>query len=97
MLNHENKILMNIDKKFKGNVIPVVTPFTFEHKLDFDALERLFYHLTYHKASPFILGTTGESASLSVDIKNTYKRQASLSRQVRFCTLVFHPTVWKSR
>jgi dihydrodipicolinate synthase/N-acetylneuraminate lyase len=76
MLNHENKILMNIDKKFKGNVIPVVTPFTFEHKLDFDALERLFYHLTYHKASPFILGTTGESASLSVDIKNNYIQEA---------------------
>jgi len=67
---------MNIDKKFKGNVIPVVTPLTAQCTLDTEALERMFYNLIHHKASPFILGTTGESASFSVEVKNDYIKQA---------------------
>lgn len=72
---------MNINKKFKGNVIPVVTPLTSQYKLDNEALERMFYNLIYHKASPFILGTTGESASFSVDFKNNYIQQALKLKQ----------------
>jgi dihydrodipicolinate synthase/N-acetylneuraminate lyase len=67
---------MSIDKKFKGNVIPVVTPLTAHCTLDTEALERMFYNLIHHKASPFILGTTGESASFSVEVKNDYIKQA---------------------
>lgn len=72
---------MNINKKFQGNVIPVVTPLTAQFKLDTEALERMFHNLIQHKASPFILGTTGESASFSADLKNYYIQEALKLKQ----------------
>jgi len=72
---------MAINKIFKGNVIPVITPFTNQYTLDTEALERMFTHLTYARSSPFILGTTGESASLSLDFKNGYIQQAGRLKQ----------------
>jgi dihydrodipicolinate synthase/N-acetylneuraminate lyase len=72
---------MNIDKKFKGNVIPIVTPLTAQYKLDTEAIERIFNNLIHYKASPFILGTTGESASLSIDLKYNYIDQALKLKQ----------------
>lgn len=57
--------------KFKGTIVPVVAPITSTFQLDADAVEKIFSYLYLHHASPFILGTTGESASLS----KTYKKQ----------------------
>lgn len=63
---------MKINKKFQGNVIPVITPLTPQYRLDTAAVEKIFANLYHNKALPFILGTTGESASLSVEIKLHY-------------------------
>ncbi len=63
-------------KKYRGIIAPVVTPLTESHKLDKGAVERIFGMFYEHSISPFILGTTGEFASLSVDLKQKYMRRA---------------------
>lgn len=63
-------------KKYRGIIAPVVTPLTESQKLDKGAVERIFGMLYEHSISPFILGTTGEFASLSVDLKQKYMRRA---------------------
>ncbi|CAM4188395.1 dihydrodipicolinate synthase family protein [Flavobacterium weaverense] len=55
----------------KGIVPPMVTPLTFDSKLDSKGLNSILEHLIRGGVHGiFILGTTGESASLSVDFKN---------------------------
>ena len=56
--------------------MPVVTPVTAEFKLDHQAVEKIFSHLYRNEAMPFILGTTGESASLSNSVKLDYLKAA---------------------
>lgn len=68
---------MKIEKRFRGTVVPVVTPLTADYRLDEEAVEKVFTHLAYNKAMPFILGTTGEAASLSAQVKNDYLRKAA--------------------
>lgn len=53
------------DKKFKGVIVPMVTPFTENLLIDTQSVEKIL--LTFLKAgvSPFLLGTTGESVSVS--------------------------------
>ena len=70
---------MSIDKSLKvgGIIVPVITPLTKDYKLDDLAVEKLFTRFYLHAISPFILGTTGESASLSMAIKNEYLLSAA--------------------
>jgi dihydrodipicolinate synthase/N-acetylneuraminate lyase len=63
-------------KKYRGIIAPVVTPLTESNKLDKAAVERIFGMFYEHSISPFILGTTGEFASLSLDLKQKYMRKA---------------------
>ena len=63
-------------KKYSGIVIPAVTPLTAEHQLDHAAAERIFSNFYQHEVMPFILGTTGESSSLPVYIKEEYLKLA---------------------
>ena len=63
-------------KKYRGIIAPVVTPLTESYKLDKGAVERIFGMFYEHSISPFILGTTGEFASLSLDLKQKYMRRA---------------------
>jgi dihydrodipicolinate synthase/N-acetylneuraminate lyase len=63
-------------KKYRGIIAPVVTPLTESYKLDKAAVERIFGMFYEHSISPFILGTTGEFASLSLDLKQKYMRRA---------------------
>jgi dihydrodipicolinate synthase/N-acetylneuraminate lyase len=63
-------------KKYRGIIAPVVTPLTESNKLDKAAVERIFGMFYEHSISPFILGTTGEFASLSLDLKQKYMRRA---------------------
>jgi dihydrodipicolinate synthase/N-acetylneuraminate lyase len=67
---------MNTGKKYKGIIVPAVTPLTENFLLDEEAVEKLFQHLYTHHISPFILGTTGESASLSLQVKEAYVKKA---------------------
>jgi dihydrodipicolinate synthase/N-acetylneuraminate lyase len=72
---------MNQPKKYKGIIVPAVTPLTDHYKLDERAVERIFSSFYTHHISPFIAGTTGESASLSWDIKKDYVRKAGKLKQ----------------
>lgn len=50
--------------KFHGNVVPLATPFTPEGKLDVAAAERIISRLLDNQIGIFVLGTTGEAASI---------------------------------
>lgn len=60
------------EKKYKGIIVPVVTPLTQQHRLDEGSVQRIFQAFYEHQISPFILGTTGESASLPLQVKEDY-------------------------
>ncbi|HMR84475.1 MAG TPA: dihydrodipicolinate synthase family protein, partial [Niabella sp.] len=72
---------MNPDKKFKGVIVPAVTPLTPDFDIDADAVQKIFSHFYACEASPFILGTTGEAASLSIAQKKDYVRIAATFKQ----------------
>jgi len=51
-------------KKYKGVVVPMITPFTDAGDIDIAAAKRVVEHIVSGGASPFVLGTTGEAASI---------------------------------
>jgi len=67
---------MTTKKKFHGVIVPAVTPLTTDLQLDDAAVERMFSNFNEHQVHPFILGTTGESVSLSNKIKSNYLKSA---------------------
>ncbi len=60
---------MKEEKKISGVVVPMVTPFTSEFAIDENAVSIILKSLEQHKIYPFILGTTGEAASMSIDLQ----------------------------
>lgn len=57
--------------KFKGTGVAIVTPFKADRSIDFEALERLVNHLVDNQVEHIVvLGTTGESATLTKEEKN---------------------------
>jgi dihydrodipicolinate synthase/N-acetylneuraminate lyase len=60
---------MKPEKKYNGVVIPAVTPFRADHHLDRTAVEKIFDSFRNNGVTPFILGTTGEAASLPFSMK----------------------------
>jgi len=72
---------MKKNKKYRGVIIPAITPFTEDHKLDEEAVEKLFRHFYKHNTVPFILGTTGESSSLPLSIKEAYVKEAAKNKK----------------
>jgi dihydrodipicolinate synthase/N-acetylneuraminate lyase len=68
---------MKLNKKYGGIVVPAITPLTSDLKLDQEALEKMFTNFWQHDVKPFIMGTTGESASLSLEIKYDYIQTAA--------------------
>jgi dihydrodipicolinate synthase/N-acetylneuraminate lyase len=62
--------------KYSGTVIPAVTPLNKDLKLDHGALEKMFNHFHNHNTMAFINGTTGESASFTVNFKKEYIKAA---------------------
>lgn len=56
-------------KKFSGVIVPMITPFTKSGQIDQDAVKRITEHIVKNGASPFVLGTTGESASIADDLR----------------------------
>lgn len=67
---------MKKNKKYQGIIIPAVTPLTADHQLDNTAVKRIFDSFYKYNCSPFILGTTGESASLPLALKMKYVKEA---------------------
>ncbi len=72
---------MQTEKKYKGIIVPAVTPLTGFYKLDEAAVEKMFFLFYQHDISPFILGTTGESASLPSDVKTNYLKAAAANKK----------------
>jgi dihydrodipicolinate synthase/N-acetylneuraminate lyase len=60
---------MKPEKKYSGVVIPAVTPFTEDYQLDQESVEKIFSNFRNNKVAPFILGTTGEAASIPFSVK----------------------------
>ncbi|MFL5811538.1 MAG: dihydrodipicolinate synthase family protein [Flavisolibacter sp.] len=67
---------MTTGKIYSGVVIPAVTPFTPGLKLDHDAVNRIFEHFHASSVHPFILGTTGEGASIPFSMKKEFVQLA---------------------
>lgn len=57
-------LILNMEKKYSGVVVPMITPFNDKHEIDQAAAERIVNHLIQYDAHPFVLGTTGESVSI---------------------------------
>jgi dihydrodipicolinate synthase/N-acetylneuraminate lyase len=72
---------MKLNKKYGGIVVPAITPLTSDFRLDHEALEKMFANFRQHNVKPFIMGTTGESASLSLEIKYDYIQTAAKLKQ----------------
>lgn len=68
---------MSMKKKYQGVVVPLVTPLTETYRVDVAAVERLITSLRANDAMPFVLGTTGESASLPASVKKAYVDEAA--------------------
>jgi 4-hydroxy-tetrahydrodipicolinate synthase len=72
---------MSNEKQYKGIIVPAVTPLNSAFKLDESAVEKIFANFYRHKISPFIIGTTGESASLSNEVKTEYLKAAAKNKK----------------
>ena len=72
---------MKKTKKYYGVIIPAVTPLTADHKLDKPAVKKIFDSFYKYSVSPFILGTTGESASLPAELKTEYIKEAGRNKK----------------
>lgn len=73
-------MVSKIEKKYKGVIVPAITPLTEDLRLDRPAVDALFGMFAAHHIHPFILGTTGESASLPISVREDYVRAASAYR-----------------
>jgi dihydrodipicolinate synthase/N-acetylneuraminate lyase len=73
---------MSKSKKYTGVIVPAVTPLTEKLQLDELAVEKIFASFYKHSISPFILGTTGESASLSLQQKKDYVLAAGENKKM---------------
>jgi 4-hydroxy-tetrahydrodipicolinate synthase len=65
-----------------GIIVPAITPLTEKLQLDEAAVEKIFASFYKHNISPFILGTTGESASLSLQLKKDYLLAAEKNKKM---------------
>jgi 4-hydroxy-tetrahydrodipicolinate synthase len=61
---------MNMKVKFKGVIVPMVSPVNEDLSVDRDAVHRILDSFLLNGISPFLLGTNGESVSLSDNQKS---------------------------
>lgn len=59
----------NAKQRYRGVIVPLVSPLLEDGSADVESTERLVDHVSSNGCAPFALGTTGESASLSMDNK----------------------------
>ncbi|NOX65408.1 MAG: dihydrodipicolinate synthase family protein [Chlorobi bacterium] len=59
-------------KEHAGVIVPMITPFTEDGKVDLDSVEKIIEKFIENDSFPFILGTTGEAASISNDEKRKF-------------------------
>lgn len=71
---------MKGNQEKKEVIVPVIVPLDADLGLDKEGVSRIFSYLYASGATPFILGTTGEAASLSYELKRQYIKEAALNR-----------------
>lgn len=72
---------MKKNNPYKGVIVPMVTPLNDDYSIDRNSVERIINLFLESGSSPFIVGTTGEASSLSIDqkeilVKETVKHVA---------------------
>src|SRR5262245_25928452 len=73
---------MKSNKKYGGVIVPAVTPLTEKFRLDDQAVKKIFASFYKYDIAPFILGTTGESASLPLAVKKDYVMAAETNKKM---------------
>ena len=69
---------MTVQERLRGMIVPLITPLTEEEKLDEDGLRRCIGHVLRGGVNGvFILGTTGESACLTDDVRERLMEAAA--------------------
>jgi 4-hydroxy-tetrahydrodipicolinate synthase len=71
---------MSNGKKYQGVVVPMVTPFEESGEIDEPAAERIAEYLVEGGTAPFVLGTTGELASIPSEQRDVLVK--TVARQV---------------
>lgn len=66
-----------MSKKYNGVIVPMVTPVTSDRKLDEESVVRICDYLARNGVSILVLGTTGESPSVSMDESRRLVKLAS--------------------
>ncbi len=56
--------------KYKGVVVPMVSPLTDNYKIDTVAVQKIVENFAKYNVHPFVAGTTGEVSGLSISQKN---------------------------
>ncbi|HDR67655.1 MAG TPA: dihydrodipicolinate synthase family protein, partial [Bacteroidaceae bacterium] len=62
---------MHREKKYSGVIVPMITPFTSDFSIDERAVAKILESFARQDVTPFILGTTGEGASMSPELKQS--------------------------
>jgi dihydrodipicolinate synthase/N-acetylneuraminate lyase len=70
------------NKKYTGIIVPAITPLTEKLQLDEAAVEKIFLSFYKYDIAPFILGTTGEAASLPLAVKKDYVLAAEKNKKM---------------
>ena len=78
---------MNTIRKYKGVIVPMVTPLDENLEIDHASVEKLTDNLIGNHTIPFVLGTTGEAQSMSGALKEDLVK--SISRAVKGKSPVF--------
>lgn len=65
---------MNELSKYKGVIVPLVTPLKQDGQMDEAAIIKILSNIISAGASPFVLGTTGEAMSFSLAERKTFMR-----------------------
>ena len=80
--NVQNSPLGVGGKKYTGVIVPAVTPLTEKLRLDEKGVQKLFSLFYKYNIAPFILGTTGEAASLPLQVKKDYVLSAEKNKKM---------------
>ena len=74
------------EKKYSGVIVPMVTPIDSNGPIDLAAAERIADNLINNVASPFIMGTTGESVSIPDEARLSFAKKVVTTTDGRTIT-----------
>jgi dihydrodipicolinate synthase/N-acetylneuraminate lyase len=74
-----------MQKRFSGVVVPMITPLNKDFTVDVEAVERIMRLFDKHGINPLVLGTTGESSSISENESYRFVEAAVRSKGENQC------------